>query len=214
MNKGGLTLRDALDTAQGFIFDCDGTLLDTIDAWIEAEADLFAQIRPLTDEEETEIHSAPIAETARLFHEEYGACDSNEAVLRHLNEHLLPFYQERCTSLPGAVDFVRKVYEKGIPCVVLSSSPLDYLEAGLEHVGILQCFKEIISTEEHNISKSDPALFEYALQVLGTKPEDTWGVDDAPYAIDVMRECGIRTIMVGKRAALADVRVPDLELHE
>lgn len=213
MNKGALTLRDTLDSAQGFIFDCDGTLLDTIQAWVEAEADLFAQIRPLTEDEETEIHSAPIAETARLFHEQYGALDSNEAVLRHLDDRLLPFYREKCMPLPGAVAFLRAVREKGIPCVVLSSSPLNYLEAGLEHVGILSCFKEIISTEDRNISKSDPALFEYALRVLGTKPEDTWGVDDAPYAIEVMRECGIHTIAVGEKQTHADIQVSDLKLQ-
>ena len=38
--------------ADGMIFDCDGTLLDTLDAWEDAERDLFAQSGPLTQEQE------------------------------------------------------------------------------------------------------------------------------------------------------------------
>ena len=53
--------------ADGMIFDCDGTLLDTLDAWEDAERDLFAQSGPLTQEQEDEIHSAPIEQAAELF---------------------------------------------------------------------------------------------------------------------------------------------------
>lgn len=211
MSAESLTLKDVLNEAQGFIFDCDGTLLDTIEAWVEAEADLYKEIRPLTDEEEVEIHSAPIAETARLFHEKYGVMSSTEEVLEHLDAHLLSYYAQQCTPIKGAVEFVRAAYQKGIPCVLVSSSPVKYLVAGLDHVSIRECFKEIISTEDLNISKSDPAMFGHALEVLGTVPEATWGVDDAPYAIDVMNRCGINTICVGKHPSDARIQVPTLE---
>ena len=56
-----------IHTAKGFIFDCDGTLLDTLGAWEEAERDLFAQAGDLTQEQEDEIHSAPIERAAEIF---------------------------------------------------------------------------------------------------------------------------------------------------
>ncbi len=184
-----------LNAATGFVFDCDGTLLDTLSAWEVTEESLFAQIPfKLTQEQEDVIHSAPIAEAARIFHEEYGVGDSNEAVLAHFDNNLLPFYADESDALPGACDFVRKVVDKGIPCVVVSSSPTRYLEAGLKRAGILDCFIKIISTEDVGVSKQDFKIYDVALQALGGTASTTWAVDDAPYACKVMAAYGFNTI--------------------
>lgn len=203
-----------LVNAEGFIFDCDGTLLDTLDAWDKAEADLFAQAGPLTREQEDEIHSAPIEQAAAIMHEKYGVGDSAESVLEHLDGHLLPFYRDRSEALPGAVQFVRNVAEKGVSCVVLSSSPRRYLEAGLRRAGILDCFCELITTDETGCSKQDPAIYERALNVLGSTREATWAVDDAPYAIAVMRDFGLNTIAVGSRHAAGSATMIVSSLEE
>ena len=52
--------------ADGFIFDCDGTLLDTLDAWDEAERDLFAQAGNLTRERERFIREFERAKEAGM----------------------------------------------------------------------------------------------------------------------------------------------------
>jgi len=197
---------DFRETA-GMIFDCDGTLLDTLGAWEEAERDLFAQAGPLTREQEDEIHSAPIERAADILHEKYGVGESGTSVLAHLDGHLLPYYREQAQALPGVVRFVRAVHDAGIPCVVLSSSPRRYLQAGLAHVGLLDCFDELVTTDETGCSKQDFAIYERALAILESPIEHTWAVDDAPYAIAVMREFGLNTIAVGNscspdRAAL------------
>ena len=186
-----------MNDASGFIFDCDGTLIDSLGAWDQAEQELFARSGPLTREQEDEIHSAPIEEAARILHEKYGVMESAEAVLAHLDGVLVPFYRDKCEALPGACDFVRKVSDAGVPCVVLSSSPRRYLEAGLRRVGILDCFRELLSTDEVGCSKQDFLIYERALKVMGSTKADTWAVDDAPYAIGVMRDFGLNTIAVG-----------------
>ena len=186
-----------LEETTGMMFDCDGTLLDTLEAWDEAESELFAQAGPLTREQEDEIHSAPIEHAADILHEKYGVAESGEAVLAHLDGHLLPYYRDRACALPGVASFVRRVHEAGVPCVVVSSSPRRYLEAGLAHVGLLDCFKELVTTDESGCSKQDFAIYERALALLGSPLESTWAVDDAPYAIAVMRDFGLKTIAVG-----------------
>ena len=194
---------DSFNTAKGFIFDCDGTLLDTLGAWEVAEADLFAQTGPLTQAQEDEIHSAPIADAARIFHERYGVMGSAEEVLAHLDGHLLPYYDEIAQPLPGACEFVRKVSAAGIPCVVLSSSPRRYLEAGMKRADILDCFVELVNTEDVGCSKQDFKIYDRALEALGSKASETWAVDDAPYAIQVMGSFGLNTIGVGNGCAPA-----------
>lgn len=198
--------------ATGFIFDCDGTLLDTLGAWDIAERDLFAQAGPLTDEQEDEIHSAPIEQAAAILHERYSVGESAAAVLAHLDGHLLPYYGQKACALPGACEFVRAVADAGKPCVVVSSSPRRYLEAGLARVGILDCFVDLVSTDEVGCSKQNPLIYERALEVLGSEREATWAIDDAPYAIKVMHDFGLRTVCVGSRSSqYADMNVTSME---
>ena len=109
----------------------------------------------------------------------------------------MPYYRDTAQALPGAVTFVRAVAAASIPCVVVSSSPRRYLEAGLAHVGLLDCFKELVTTDETGCSKQDFAIYERAIAELGSTRETTWAVDDAPYAIGVMGDFGLNTIAVG-----------------
>ena len=186
---------DRFANAEGFIFDCDGTLLDTISAWDDAERDLFLQTGPLTQEQEDKIHSAPIEQAAELFHE-LGAGESAQDVLAHLDGFLLEYYRDKADPMPGACECVRAIRARGIPCVVLSSSPRRYLEAGLRRAGILDCFCELISTDEVGASKQDDAIYEHAEKVLGADRADIWAVDDAPYAVGIMASFGFQTIGV------------------
>lgn len=195
----------------GFIFDCDGTLLDTLDAWDEAERGLFAQSGQLTREQEDEIHAAPINKAAEIFHDRYGVGESADAVLAHLDGFLIPFYGRQAEALPGAVEFVREAHRRGIPCVVVSSSPRRYLSAGLERAGILDCFVELVSTDEVGVSKQDFGIYEAAVRELGCEKGRVWAIDDAPYAIAVMHDFGLKTICVGRRDSdYADLNIGSL----
>lgn len=181
---------------EGFIFDCDGTLLDSLDAWSQVEAPLFKAAGTLSSDQEDEIHGAPIAEAARIFHERYGVGDSAADVLAHLDGGLMPFYADEVEPLPGAVEFVRYVRDADIPSVVLSSSPRRYLELGLSRVDIADCFMDIITTEDTGIAKQDPAIYRHASKVIGAPIETLWAVDDAYYALKSMRDAGLNTIAV------------------
>ena len=190
-----MTPRFNLENVSGLVFDCDGTLLDTLDVWRAVEEPLFAQIPfTLSQEQEDEIHSAPIEEAARIFHDVYGVGESADAVLSHLDNGLLSYYAEKADPLPGAVDLVKNAVKRGIPCVVVSSSPVRYLEAGLSRARIIDCFKRLISTEEAGVSKRDPRIYRLALDVLGSDKETTWALDDAPYACRAMSSFGFKTI--------------------
>lgn len=184
-----------LDNISGLVFDCDGTLLDTLDAWRNAEEDLFAQIPfELSPEQEDAIHSVSVEEAARIFHETYGVGESTQAVFDHLESRLLGYYATNAKPLPGAIELVLAARKRGIPCVVVSSSPRRYLEAGLRAAGAADCFRRLISTEDAGVSKQDPRIYQLALDVLGSDIATTWALDDASYACRAMGAFGFKTV--------------------
>lgn len=179
--------------ATGFIFDCDGTLLDTMGAWNELEEQMFEQATiPFTEADLDEVRALPIQHSADKFFR-HGIGNSPEHVIEMLDNALLDFYQDEASPLPGAVEFVRAAREAGIPCTVVSSSPQRYVQAGLTRAGIADAFVRMITTEDAGMSKQDPRIYLLAIEEMGSDVATTWGFDDAVYALNVMRDTGLRT---------------------
>ena len=181
--------------ASGIIFDCDGTLLNTMDAWNQTERELFARATtPFTREQMDEIRSVPIPQAAELFHSEHGIGESPQDVLDYLDNALMDYYRTQARALPGAAELLEQLQKADIPCVVVTSSPLRYVEAGLECAGIREYFDAIVTTDEVGLAKTDGAIYQHALDCIGAQVETAWGIDDALYAVQAMNAFGLRTI--------------------
>ena len=187
--------RFSLEGTRGLIFDCDGTLLDSMPAWNELEAGFARQANVVLNEEQLEeLRAAPIDECAAIFHNRYGLGNSPEHVLEMMDAALMGYYRDRASALPGVVTLLERARALGIPCVVLTSSPERYVQAGLAHAGIAGYFTRLITTDAVGMSKQDPGIWRLALDVLGSTPETTWGFEDSVYAVNVMSSVGIRTV--------------------
>lgn len=186
---------ERFENASGFIFDCDGCLIDSMDAWRRVENHLIdASGIAFTQSMLEDMRAASIDEVARIFHQKYGVMDSIEAILAYIADSMFHFYQDESTLRPGAAAFVEDLRAHGIPCCVVSATPLRFLQAGLAHCGILDLFCDVLSTKETGISKQDPRIYMLALERMGAQAASAWGADDSLYAIRVMNACGISTI--------------------
>ena len=181
--------------ASGFLFDCDGCLIDSMNTWRTVEYSLIDMTgHSWTQAELEQMRAAPIHEAARIFHEVHGLFGSNEEVIAYVDSTMMNYYEQNATLRPGAKEFVSALHESGIPCCVVSSSPLRYIEAGLRTSGIRDMFSGLFSTKEENISKQDPRIWNMALEHIGAQAHTAWGADDSLYAIRVINACGMSSI--------------------
>lgn len=186
---------DRFADASGFMFDCDGCLLDSMVAWRKIELALIdASGVEFTQAMLEAMRAASMDEVARVFHEKYGVMESVAAINAFIDESMLHYYEHDATLKPGAAAFVRALRERDVPCCIVSASPKDYIAAGMETCGLADAFCAIISTKETGISKQDPRIYAHALQVMGAQADSAWGADDSLYAIRVMNRCGVNTI--------------------
>lgn len=179
---------------EGVIFDCDGTLLDSMPAWHRLEAELARKAGiSLSPFQLVCLNSNTLPETASFFHE-CGLGESAEEVLSFARGRLLREYRSHVQPREGAYELVSRLHDDGVKLAVASSSPSCFLEAGLQRAGMLELFDVIASAEDEGRSKGDP---QFALSVafrLGVSPENCWCVDDSVYALRAMSESGFMTL--------------------
>lgn len=175
---------------KGAIFDCDGTLLDSLGAWRSLEGEVARQAGvTVTPEEHKLFTTFTIPEVARYFHEEYGFAKSVEAVVAIMDEYMMSYY-ENAHLLPGAQAILESCARGNVKMTMASSSKAEFLQAGAKATGIADYFCAIISVDEVGSSKREPAVYNHARELMGTPLESTWGFEDSLYAMDTLAQAG------------------------
>lgn len=175
----------------GVIFDCDGTLVDSMSAWRALEEDLAARAgREFTREDADALTVRTIPECGEYVHERFGLGETPADVERMINDFMFGYYSARVEARPGAAEFVRALAERGVRMGVASSTPQHLLDACFAHVGLASCFADIVSVDRVGASKRQPAVYDYVRGVLGTDLRFTWGFEDALYAVQTLRRAG------------------------
>lgn len=187
----------ALPPMTGAIFDCDGTLLDSLQAWSGVEGELARAARvQVTPEEHTLFATYTIPEVSAYFHRTYGLGASPAAVTALIDDYIMDYYQHRARALPGVAAFLEACAQRGVVMSVASSSPSIYLEAGLKAAGIRSFFTAVISAEDLQTTKREPLVYQHAAQQMGSNLATTWGFEDSLYAMDTLLAAKFPTVGV------------------
>ena len=179
---------------KGIIFDFDGTLANTLPV-------IFACYDYSTEKVlGKKADRAPFIETfgqplyiclTSIFGEEKGSriCDEYRAYQEiHHDELIRPF--------PGVKETLEQLQLMDIPMAIVTSKSTATCLRGARCLGIENCFLTVIGSEQVTHPKPDPEPTQTALKKLGTKPEETLCVGDAPYDIMSAKAAGCHTAAV------------------
>ena len=117
--------------------------------------------------------------------------------------------------LPGAAEWVERLYQEGWPQAIASSAPRLNVEAVLDALHLRKWFQAAVSAEDVQAGKPDPQVFLVAAARLKSTPRICIVVEDAGAGVEAARRAGMRSIGVGKNASslgadLASVILSDL----
>lgn len=179
----------------GVIFDCDGTLLDTMGLWYSMEQKLAASVgHDLTPQEQDHLRACTLEEAARFFYEGLGVGTSVPDVEKTIEAMACDFYAHDAQPRPGVLAFLEQLKAAGVRCAIASSSPHSMLDPGAAGSGVGRYLDAIVSTDDVGVSKREPAVYDRARELLGTPLEATWVFEDAAYAVRTAQAGGYHVL--------------------
>lgn len=178
-----------------FLFDCDGTLADTMPiyyrTWVEAMKEYNAHFP-----EETFYAWAgiPVARVIEMLNEQQGLNMPPEVISARREELMGPLMG----SVKAITEVVAHVHANHgkIPMAVVSGSPRDAIQRTLTHIGIYDRFDVIVGCEDYTHGKPNPEPFLTAARRLGIAAEKCLVFEDADLGIQAAQAAGMAFVRV------------------
>ncbi len=180
----------------GYIFDCDGTLADTMPlhyrAWTRIVAELGGSL-PI--ELFYQLGGSPSAQILCLLRDEHGlkVGDVQKAAKRK-EEYFLEMIDE-VKPIEEVVQVARRWY--GIkPLAVASGGFRRQIERTLDALGIRLLFSAVVCVEDYARGKPHPDPFLEAARRLNVPPTECLVFEDSPLGIQAAETAGMQSVFV------------------
>ena len=185
---------------QGIIFDCDGTLADSMPlhwrAWqVVAARHQFA----FPKEKFYSLGGVPSRDIVRMLSKEQGLALDAPAIARDKEAEYLPLVAQ-IEPINIVVGVARENYGK-IPLAVASGGSRKIIVQVLEHLGILNLFQAIVTNEDITNQKPAPDIFLEAARRIGVPPQFCRAYEDTDLGMQAIHAAGMEAIDVRKLLA-------------
>ena len=180
---------------KGLIFDCDGTLVDTMPLHFLAWKKALAQVGlHMPEERFYQFAGAPTVEIIRtLAREQKVAVDADKAA--DLKEHIYVASLEDAEPIHSVIAIARR--ERGRRKLgVASGGWKRIVKQTLTGVGMEDAFDAIVGTDEVAHGKPAPDLFLKAAQLIGVPPAECLVYEDGDLGIEAAKRAGMEVIDV------------------
>ncbi|AUX94167.1 sugar phosphatase [Mixta gaviniae] len=165
---------------KGFLFDLDGTLVDSLPAVERAWTNWGKRHAIDADEILNFIHGKQAITSLRHFMRG----SSEEAIQQefHLLEKTEAEDTDGVSALPGARELLAQLNELEIPWAIVTSGSMPVASARRQAAG-LPLPAHFVTAEQVKNGKPEPEAYLTGAKLLGLKPEECVVVEDAPAGI-------------------------------
>lgn len=186
----------------GYIFDCDGTLVDTMPlhyrAWDQAMRQAGLR-EPLSEALFYSLGGLPTRKVAAVFARHYGLTLDVDHVFHHKEELFLEMQGEMKVIQP-VVDFARKLHGRR-PMSVASGGPKPVVTKTLELMQLADLFPVVVTPEDVVHGKPAPDMFLLAAEKMGVPSARCLVFEDAEPGVQAAVAAGMPYVLVPSRAA-------------
>lgn len=198
---------------KAFIFDLDGTLIDSE----KYHADGFAQAVEalsgyrLTPAERREFFEAHTDTFTPVLCARHGLTLDPNAVLEQKRAHVREHFKTEL--FPGVTAFIEK-WRGRKRMALASNSPLHFVRGALDAAGLADCFEAVCTADDVAHRKPDPEMYLLTLRRLNLPAPDMLVFEDSPAGVSAARAAGCRVLMIDNGAGRSVAGVPQYTWKE
>ena len=184
----------------GYIFDLDGTLVDTMPLHFRAwdAAMRHAGLNCALDEDLFySLGGVPTRRVAELIAEHYQLKVDPEAVFHH-KESLFQELQGDARLIGPVVDIARRV-ARTHPVSIASGGPRAIVQRSLQLAGLAPLFAVVVTADDVTHGKPAPDMFLLAAKQMGVLPSQCLVFEDAEPGMRAAEAAGMKWVRVSSR---------------
>ena len=188
--------------AKAFLFDLDGTLVDTEALWTKAIVEMVNARggRTTFDEILPSVIGRNWVDIDRWVHARYP--EIGESTLEADAEQLRANYRRHATNpaamaIPGSVAFFRAV-SAFAPCAIVSGSPHDDVVRAAALCGLADRVSLVLGAGEYAKGKPDPSGYLRAAELLKVEPADCVVLEDSTVGVASGVAAGMKVVAIDR----------------
>ena len=119
-----------------FIFDCDGTLVNSTPVWAYAQPELLCRHGvDVTVDDFAQFEHLSLEDECQAYHDTWGIGTNGEELYRELSDILIDGYS-KVPPREGLLAFLKQAKEAGIAMCVATSTPAELVTSALAGAGL------------------------------------------------------------------------------
>jgi beta-phosphoglucomutase family hydrolase len=184
-----------MEAIRGIIFDCDGTLADTMPSHYEAWMAILARYElQMSEDRFYALGGWPTRRVADLLIAESGRLIDAERLSQE-KESMFEAMLHLVQPIAPVVDVARQ-YRGRLPMAVATGAVRPICEVILQQIGVEDHFDTIVSSEDVERHKPAPDVFLEAARRLGVEPRHCRVYEDTDPGIEAARRAGMEWVDV------------------
>ncbi len=163
---------------KAFIFDMDGTLIDSMPMLERLDRIIFSELSiPFTKEAADVVRYIPFSETAKYIVGSFNVGRTVEEVEKMLIDTVKSGY-ETVPVKDGVVPFLKEAKKRGIKMCIATATKTSISSPVAERLGLFEYMDFLVSCVEVGSAKDKPDVFLEAARRLGVEPSEAVVFED------------------------------------
>jgi beta-phosphoglucomutase family hydrolase len=182
---------------KGLIFDCDGTLADTMPLhWRAWQMITLRHELHFPEDRFYSLGGVPSRDILKMLAEEQGRSLDHISVAHEKEDAYLPMLPQ-VEPIHAVVEIAKENFGK-IPMAVASGGTQKIISDVLEHLKIRHMFAAVVTSEMVKHQKPAPDIFLEAARRIGVEPKFCRAYEDTDLGLTAIRAAGMEAVDVRK----------------